>query len=128
FRSFHMAYITREEFRAALLALYKELHERTKTQRYSTDRKETTENPTKPIATITKLDPVSTIETRKTETEKRSDSDSDHQFWILVVAWATFVDARSEPQPCQCPHSENPENGSIKECSDATCSFHFNLV
>jgi hypothetical protein len=84
-----MAYVTREEFSSILLTLYKELHERTKTQRYSADRKEATEQPTKPIATITKLDPVSTIETRKPETEKQSDS--DYHFWNLVVAWATFV-------------------------------------
>ena len=82
-----MGYITRQEFRDALLALYKELHERTKTKRHPSEGQKANENPVE-LATITKLHLISSIETRKPETDKRDES--NYHFRSLLVQWFTF--------------------------------------
>jgi hypothetical protein len=81
-----MTFITREEFRDALLTLYKELQERTKTDRYSSQRQEANKIPAGPP--VTKLDFESSIETRTPETEKQTES--KYHCRSLVVQWATF--------------------------------------
>ncbi len=81
-----MDYITRKEFRDALLTLYKELHQQTKNNRCSNESQ--TANKKSTVPPVTKLDSVSSIETRKPETEKKSDS--KYHCWSLAAQWSTF--------------------------------------
>jgi hypothetical protein len=82
-----MNYVTRKEFQNAMLALYKEFHERTKNKRYSNERKDANTKAT--IPPITKLDSESSVEARKPEAEKKADS--KYHFWSLFVQWGTLI-------------------------------------
>jgi hypothetical protein len=84
-----MNFVTRKEFRDALLTLYKELHEETKTKRDPRERNNADQKVVIPSSVIAKLDPESTIETRKEEASK--EADSRYHFWSLVVGWATLA-------------------------------------
>jgi hypothetical protein len=82
-----MDYVTRKEFRNALLTLYKELHQQKKTNRGSHESQDTNKHAA--IPPVTKLDFDSSIEARKPAEDKKSD-DSYHR-WSLFAQWSTFV-------------------------------------
>lgn len=80
-----MSYITRQEFSEAFLAIYKDLHALSKRVRDS----KKTENATNggSISTITKINPVSSIETRTPKSEQRDDK--RYKCWNLFVQSCT---------------------------------------
>lgn len=84
-----MNYISRSEFREAILAVYQDMKKLREDSRNRGNARPAEESIRKPISTITKLDPVSTIESRTPKQEQRDQR--GYQFWSLFVQWSTFL-------------------------------------
>ncbi len=83
-----MNFVTRSEFREVLLALFNDIQHLRKEVRNSAQGQHANRKPQEPVFTITKIDPISSIETHTPVSEQTTQK--NYHFWSLVTQWSTF--------------------------------------